>query len=139
MPLLCLARRLPMRIVYIEDNPANFVLVRKVLETGRQYVVEQAASAEIGWERILAAPPRLILLDIDLPGMSGLEMARKLKADDRTKAIPIVAISASVMKEERSQALDAGCVWFVEKPFDIQELRRVVHEAIAGRDPGASA
>ncbi|MEM7156446.1 MAG: response regulator [Myxococcota bacterium] len=128
-----------MRIVYIEDNPANFVLVRKVLETDREYVVEQAQSAEIGWERIIAAPPRLILLDIDLPGMSGLEMARQLKSDDRTKAIPIVAISASVMKEERGQALDAGCLWFIEKPFDIGELRRVVREAIAGRDPGASA
>lgn len=133
--LLSLPRE-PMRIVYVEDNPANFVLVRKVLEVGRTHVVEQAASGEEGLERILAAPPDLVLLDLDLPGMSGLSLAERLKADARVREIPIVAISASVMKEERHQALAAGCVWFLEKPFDIQELRRVVAAALAGRDPG---
>ncbi len=128
-----------MRIVYVEDNPANFVLVRKVLEVRGEYQVVQAGSAEEGWERILGEPPQLVLLDLDLPGAHGLTLARRLKADHRLEGIPIVAISASVMKEERSQALDAGCVWFLEKPFDIHELRRVVREAVAGRDPGASA
>jgi len=126
-----------MRIVYIEDNAANFTLVRKVLEIRGEYEVEQAASAEAGWDCVLGDPPKLVLLDLDLPGMPGLELARKLKAEPRTQAIPIVAISASVMKEERSQAIDAGCVWFLEKPFDIQELRRVVRDAIAGHDLGA--
>lgn len=126
-----------MRIVYVEDNAANFLLVRKVLEVRGEYDVERAPSAEVGWDRIVADPPRLVLLDLDLPGMSGIELAARLKADPRTREIPTVAISASVMKQERSQALEAGCVWFLEKPFDIQELRRVVHEAIAGRDPGA--
>jgi CheY-like chemotaxis protein len=121
-----------MRIVYVEDNPANFVLVRKVLEVHGEHVVEQAPSAEDGWARIEAAPPALVLLDLDLPGMSGLELARKLKADPRLHAIPIVAISASVMKDERSQARQAGCAGFLEKPFDLQELRRVVAEAAAG-------
>lgn len=124
-----------MRIVYVEDNPANFVLVRKVLEVGREHVVEQAVSGEQGLEHILAAPPDLILLDLDLPGMSGLSLAEQLKADPRVQRIPIVAISASVMKEERRQALEAGCAWFLEKPFDIQELRRAVAEALAGRAP----
>ena len=128
-----------MRIVYVEDNPANFVLVRKILRTSGDHVVEQAASAEEGQERILADPPDLVLLDLDLPGMSGLELARRLKADAQVRRIPIVAISASVMKEERRQALEAGCVWFLEKPFDIQELRRVVAEVLAGRDPGEGA
>jgi len=128
-----------MRIVYVEDNPANFVLVRKVLEGGGRYVVEQAATGEEGLVRILEAPPALVLLDLDLPGMSGLELAAILGADPRVREIPIVAISASVMKEERNQALAAGCAWFLEKPFDIQELRRVVAEVIAGRDPGDSS
>jgi CheY-like chemotaxis protein len=124
-----------MRIVYVEDNPANFVLVRKVLEVHGEHVVEQAASAEDGLARIEAAPPALVLLDLDLPGMSGLELARRLKADARLRGIPIVAISASVMKDERNQARQAGCVGFLEKPFDIQELRRLVAEAVAGRAP----
>lgn len=122
-----------MRIVYVEDNPANFVLVRKILEVHGQYVVEQAASGEEGLSRIDADPPALVLLDLDLPGMSGLDLARRLKADPRLRSIPIVAISASVMKDERNQVREAGCVGFLEKPFDIQELRRVVAEAIAGR------
>lgn len=126
-----------MRIVYVEDNAANFLLVRKVLEVRGEFDVEQAPSGEEGWDRIVTDPPRLVLLDLDLPGMSGLELAERLKQDERTRTIPVVAISASVMKEERSQALEAGCVWFLEKPFDIQELRRVVRDAVAGRDPGA--
>jgi CheY-like chemotaxis protein len=120
-----------MRIVYVEDNPANFVLVRKVLEVHGEHVVEQAGSAEDGWTQISAAPPALVLLDLDLPGMSGLELARRLKADARLRGIPLVAISASVMKDERTQAREAGCVSFLEKPFDIQALRRVVAEALA--------
>lgn len=121
-----------MRIVYVEDNPANFVLVRKILEVHGEHVVEQAASAEDGLARIEADPPALVLLDLDLPGMSGLDLARRLKADARLRGIPLVAISASVMKDERNQARQAGCVGFLEKPFDIQELRRVVAEALAG-------
>jgi CheY-like chemotaxis protein len=124
-----------MRIVYVEDNPANFVLVRKILEVHGEHVVEQAASAEDALVRIEADPPALVLLDLDLPGMSGLELARQLKADSRLRGIPIVAISASVMKDERNQARQAGCVGFLEKPFDIQELRRLVAEAVAGRAP----
>lgn len=126
-----------MRIVYVEDNPANFVLVRKILEVHGEHVVEQAASGEEGLVRIEAEPPALVLLDLDLPGMSGLDLARRLKADARLRSIPIVAISASVMKDERNQARQAGCVGFLEKPFDIQELRRVVAEAVAGRPPTA--
>jgi len=127
-----------MRIVYVEDNAANYMLVRKVLEIGGKYVLEQAATGEQGLERILADPPALILLDLDLPGMSGLALAQRLRAEPSVAGIPIVAISASVMKEEREQAMSAGCLWFLEKPFDIQELRRVVADVIAGRDPGAS-
>lgn len=124
-----------MRIVYVEDNPANFVLVRKILEVHGEHVVEQAASGEEGLELIEGDPPALVLLDLDLPGMSGLELARRLKADARLRSIPLVAISASVMKDERNQARQAGCAGFLEKPFDIQELRRVVAEALAGRPP----
>lgn len=124
-----------MRIVYVEDNPANFVLVRKILEVHGDHVVEQAASAEEGLVCIETDPPALVLLDLDLPGMSGLDLARRLKADARLRGIPIVAISASVMKDERNQARQAGCVGFLEKPFDIQELRRMVAEAVAGRPP----
>ena|SRR5688572_21357491 len=121
-----------MRVVYVEDNDANFTLVRKLLEASGEFVVKGAATGEEALELIAADPPDVVLLDLDLPGISGLEVAVRLKADPRLAAIPLVAISASVMKQERDQALAVGCVAFVEKPFDIQQLRRVVSEAAAG-------
>lgn len=118
------------RVVYIEDNEANLALVRKVLEHGGSFEVTGAVTGEEGLELIRKDPPDLLLLDLDLPQMSGFDVARTLKEDPMLRSIPIVAISASVMKQERQKALDAGCLFFVEKPFDIRELRAVVEEAL---------
>ena len=120
----------PKRVLYVEDNQANFSLVRKVLESNGEYAVERADSAEEGLIRLQDERPDLILLDLDLPGMGGIELARQIKGDPELSSIPLVAISASVMKRERVEALDAGCVAFVEKPFDIHDLRSIVREAI---------
>ncbi len=121
---------MPRRVVYIEDNVANLALVTKVLgHVG--YVVEGAETGEEGLEAVEAAPPDLILLDLDLPGIDGFAVVRLLKANVRLAVIPVIAISASVMKQERKLALESGCVAFVEKPFDISELRVAVEEALA--------
>lgn len=121
---------MPRRVVYIEDNAANLALVTKVLgHVG--YVVDGAETGEEGLETVEADPPDLILLDLDLPGIDGFEVVRLLKANARLAVIPVIAISASVMKQERKLALDSGCVAFVEKPFDISELRVAVEEALA--------
>ncbi len=117
-------------VVYIEDNAANFALVQKVLEHGG-YEVIGATTGEEGLELVADRSPGVVLLDLDLPGIDGFEVARTLKGAPATEDIPIIAISASVMKQERQQALDAGCVWFIEKPFDIGELRAAVDEALA--------
>ena len=118
------------RILYVEDNAANLALVRKVLEHGGRYEVIGAATGEDGLEQATNDPPALILLDLDLPGIDGFELARRLQASPPTAAIPLVAISASVMKHEREQALASGCARFIEKPFDIAELRAVVEHAL---------
>jgi len=123
-------------VLYIEDNPANFALVRKVLEHTGQYAVEGASTGEEGLEIARRAPPDLILLDLDLPQMDGFAVAKALKADEELRAIPLVAISASVMKQEREKALSAGCSGFLEKPFDIAELRSIVRTAIGGTNAG---
>ncbi len=121
---------MPRRVVYIEDNAANLALVTKVLaHVG--YAVEGAATGEEGLLRIQNDPPDLVLLDLDLPGIDGFEVVRRIKAIPAFFALPFVAISASVMKQERKLALDAGCFSFVEKPFDIGELRVAVEEALA--------
>jgi two-component system cell cycle response regulator DivK len=123
----------PHRILYVEDNDANFALVRKVLQSAAGFEVEQASTGEAALAMVAAQLPGLILLDLDLPGMSGIEVARQLKSDSRTAQLPIIAITASVMKHERTQALEAGCLAFVEKPFDIRRLRALVLAAVEGR------
>ncbi len=119
----------PRRVVYIEDNVANLALVTKVL-AHIGYQVEGAATGEAGLVCIHNDPPDLVLLDLDLPGIDGFEVVRRIKAIPALAAIPFIAISASVMKQERKLALDSGCLSFVEKPFDIRELRVAVEEAL---------
>ena len=122
-----------MRIVYIEDNDANRTLVRKVLEVDADIEVTGITSAEDGLAVVRRDTPDVLLVDIDLPGMSGLDMVRTLRKEGRFAALPIIAISASVMKDERHRALDAGCDAFLEKPFDIQRLRDLVAEVGTAR------
>ena len=119
-------------MVYVEDNPANLALVRKVLQHSG-YSVHGAPTGEEGLRTIQGSPPDLVLVDLDLPGMDGFEVVRALKADATLARIPVIAISASVMKQERQKAIEVGCVYFIEKPFDISELRVAVDEAIHGR------
>lgn len=123
----------PMRIVYIEDNEANRTLVRKVLEVDPAIEVTGLTSAEDGLDVLRRDTPDVLLVDIDLPGMSGLDLVRALRKEARFVSLPIIAISASVMKDERHKALEAGCDAFVEKPFDIQRLRDLVAEVSSAR------
>jgi CheY-like chemotaxis protein len=120
----------PTRILYVEDNAANLALVRKVLEHGGTYEVSGCTTGEEGLAAATADPPALVLLDLDLPGIDGFELARRLRAEPKLAGVPLVAISASVMKQERDQAIAAGCVRFIEKPFDIAELRAVVEQVL---------
>jgi two-component system cell cycle response regulator DivK len=123
--------RPPIAIVYVEDNAANFALVRKILEHDGGYRVLGATTGEEGLELIERERPALVLLDLDLPGISGIEVAARLKSDERLRDIPLVAVTASVMKRERDAAIAAGCARFVEKPFDIHLLRDIVAEMVA--------
>lgn len=120
------------RVVYIEDNAANFALVRKVLEHAGEYEVLGATTGEEGLELVSKVEPELVLLDLDLPGIDGFAVAQQLRADPRHRSIPLIAISASVMKHERERAIEAGCVNFVEKPFDIVQLRSIVAATLEG-------
>jgi len=118
-------------VLCVEDNVPNFALVRKVLEATGRYEVERAATAAEALAALEQGRYALILLDLDLPDRSGIEVAKAVRADPRLCDVPIVAVSASVLKHERTQAMEAGCVAFVEKPFDIDEFRQVVDRAAA--------
>jgi CheY-like chemotaxis protein len=116
---------MPVSVLIIDDNPINLKLASDVLAS-EGFTVERAQDAEqaqLILERIL---PDLILMDIAMPGMDGLTLTRRLKADARFRHIPIVALTASAMKGDDRKALAAGCAGYITKPIDTREFARQV-------------
>ncbi len=109
------------RILIVEDNPTNLKLATQVLEIDG-YLVIQATDAEQAQELLLHMRPDLILMDIALPGMDGLTLTRKLKADAELQHIPVVAMTAFAMKGDDRRALDAGCDGYITKPIDTRKF-----------------
>jgi len=109
------------RILIVDDNPVNLKLATDVLEM-EGYAVEKAVDAEQAQELLKRSTPDLILMDIALPGMDGLTLTRKLKADERLKRVPVVAMTAFAMKGDEQKALDAGCNGYITKPIDTRKL-----------------
>lgn len=114
-------------IFIVDDNPINLKLACDVLEF-EGYTIGRAADAEEAQEILQGTTPDLILMDIALPGMDGLTLTRKLKADDRWKHVPIVALTAFAMKGDEQKALDAGCDGYITKPIDTRKLPQQVAE-----------
>ena len=108
-------------ILYIEDNPDNSLLVQRAL-TARGYEVLWAANGASGIEQAEAHAPDLILLDINLPDIDGYEVARRLRAHDGLRAVPIMAITANALKGDAEKALAAGCDAYIAKPLQLHEL-----------------
>jgi|GEM_PF-3509070 len=125
------------KIVYIEDNPANLSLVVRALEATGRFEVFGAADGEAGIELINEKLPALVLVDLDIPGLNGFEVTRMIKssANPEVAKIPVAAVSANVMQDERTASLEAGCVSFIEKPFDLHTFRAQVLELL-GASPG---
>jgi two-component system cell cycle response regulator DivK len=125
----------PRPVLVVEDNPKNMTLLRDVL--GHEgYVVLEANTAEHGLELAQEHCPAVILLDIQLPGgMDGLEAVKALKHDERTCEIPVVAVTAFAMKDDRQRALDAGFDGYLEKPISLQALREEVRRFAPGEIP----
>jgi CheY-like chemotaxis protein len=112
-------------ILVVDDNAMNLKLVR-VLLSGEGYTVRTAMDADEALKELRAFTPRLILMDIQLPGMDGLELTRRLKADPRTRDTLIVALTAYAMKGDYERILAAGCDGYVAKPIDTRTLPVVV-------------
>ena len=112
-------------ILIVEDNPKNLKLVRDILQvTGYQTV--EAETGEEGVRLARERQPALILMDIQLPGMSGIEALRLLRADATTRMIPVIAITASVMAQDRERVMAAGFDGFQGKPISVRELLATV-------------
>ena len=112
-------------ILIIDDNPANLKLARLLLEI-EGYSVRTAMDAEAALAMINTLRPDLILMDIQLPGMDGLELTRRLKADAWTRQIKIVALTAYAMKGDKERTAAAGCDGYIAKPIDTRSLPRLL-------------
>jgi two-component system cell cycle response regulator DivK len=112
-------------ILVVDDHPANLKLVR-VLLRAKGYEVRTATDAEDARLALQAARPRVILMDLQLPGMDGLELTRRLKADPATRDIVIIALTAYAMKGDEQKARAAGCDGYVTKPIDVDTLPGVI-------------
>jgi two-component system cell cycle response regulator DivK len=119
-------------ILIVEDNPKNLKLLRDVLQF-RGYVISAAETGEAGVILARAEQPALILMDIQLPGMDGREATQVLKADAKTRHIPIVALTAFAMKGDRERLLAEGFDGYVPKPINIKEIPQVVEQYLSGQ------
>jgi len=116
---------MPLKILVVEDNDRNRRLIRMVLKANGYEVIE-AVTAEEAIVQLDNEPIALILMDIQLPKMDGLELTRKIKENPNTKDIPIIALTAYAMKGDKEKFLDAGCDGYIGKPIDTRELPEVV-------------
>lgn len=119
-----------LRILVVDDHPTNLKLVSDVLQF-EGYEIVKAADAEEAQDIVQAMPPDLILMDIALPGMDGLTLTRKLKADENTRHIVVVALTAFAMKGDEERAREAGCDGYITKPIDTRKLPTQVAEYVA--------
>lgn len=117
-------------ILVVDDNPTNLVLVRFILEA-RGYAVATATGADEALASIAERRPRLILMDLQMPGVSGFELTARLKADPATRDIVVVALTAYAMSGDEQRARDAGCDEYLTKPIDKERLRQVVADFLA--------
>src|SRR5437868_6008918 len=114
-------------VLVVDDEPANLRLL-SVLLSRSGYRVHEARTAEEALEIAAKIRPRLVLADIQLPGMDGLEMTRRLKAAPETKDTVVVAVTAFAMKGDEEKALEAGCDGYITKPIDVTSLPRVLRK-----------
>ncbi len=118
-------------ILIVDDNPANLKLIRVLLES-EGYEVRTASDAEEALEALTTLRPRLILVDLQLPGMDGFELTRRLKANPSQHGPVILAITAYAMKGDEQKALDAGCDAYISKPIDTRTLPDIVAAYMKG-------
>lgn len=123
-------------VLIVDDNPTNLKLLRIILEQ-EGYEVTTANDAEEALRRLAHAKPRMILMDIQLPGIDGLELTRRLKADPAYAGTVIIALTAYAMKGDEEKARAAGCDGYITKPIDAEQLPRTLEAYLAERPPAA--
>jgi two-component system cell cycle response regulator DivK len=119
-------------ILYVEDNLDNRVLVRRILMS-ENYAVLEAVNAADALNILNHARPDLILMDINMPDMDGYTLTSRIKSMPGFERIPILALTANVMRGDKEKTLEAGCDGYIQKPLDIDQLIREVERFLPRR------
>ncbi len=113
------------RVLCVEDNSVNMLLVSRIVEAEGHELIK-AEDGPTALSILNGTIPDIILLDINLPGIDGFELARRFKADERLASVPLVATTAQVLVGDRERCLEAGCDDYLPKPLDIRKLREII-------------
>lgn len=116
-------------VLYVEDNEYNLKMVRQLLQRTTYQLIE-ATDGELGVETALRELPDLILMDIQLPKLSGLEATRRLRADPKTVAIPIIVVTSFALSGDDQKAKDAGASAYLAKPYSPRELLQMIRKFV---------
>jgi two-component system cell cycle response regulator DivK len=119
-------------ILYIEDNPDNRLLVKRIL-LAEDYTLLEAKDAAEALSVLKDAHPDLILMDINMPDMDGYTLTAKIKSLPSFERIPILAVTANVMRGDKEKTLEAGCDGYIQKPLDIDQLTREIERFMMRR------
>ena len=120
-------------VLIVDDTPVNLKLVR-VLLTRQGFDVRTANTAEEALELVQSFRPRLVLADVQLPGMNGLEMTRRIKSDPATRDTIVLALTAFAMKGDEQRAIDAGCHGYITKPIDTRTFPALIRKYMSAAD-----
>lgn len=123
------------KILLVEDNTINRRLAEFLLRS-QGYRVREAVTAQEAFEILETDRPDLILMDVQLPGMDGLEATRRLKEDPATRGIPVVAVTSYAMKGDREKVLAMGCAAYITKPIDKTTFLEQVARCLGGKAEG---
>ena len=119
-------------ILYVEDNPDNRLLVKRIL-LSEDYALLEAMDAAEALELLETTHPDLILMDINMPGVDGYTLTATIKALPGFERVPILAVTANVMRGDREKTLEAGCDGYIQKPLDIDQLTREIEKFLKRR------
>jgi two-component system, cell cycle response regulator DivK len=121
------------KILCIEDNATNMLLISRIVEAEGHELL-QATDGTIALALLDQVRPDIILLDINLPGIDGLELARRIKANEQLAPIPLIATTANVLVGDRERCIEAGCDDYIPKPLDIRKLREMMRYYLNGAE-----
>jgi two-component system, cell cycle response regulator DivK len=118
------------QILCIEDNSSNMTLISRIVEAEGHDLI-RAEDGHLSLTLLESITPDLILLDVNIPGVNGLEIARRISVDERLGKVPLIAITANVLVGDRERCLEAGCDEYLPKPLDIKRLRELMRQYLS--------